>query len=119
MALQATPLLPGEQVLVRLLSNHVSGGRAFDGYLYVTSKRLVFMPWQAAVARGSVPFTMSLSDVSGADVAPRGTNWRDGSWRRRLRVATSSGASELFVVWRPQRAVEIIEQARQDYLNPA
>ncbi|HEX8009308.1 MAG TPA: hypothetical protein VF482_23100 [Trebonia sp.] len=59
------------------------------------------------------PFAVPLTEVSGADVAPRGTNFRDGSWRRRLRVTKSSGDVELFVVWRAQKAAGLIERVRQ------
>ena len=106
-------LLPGEQMSARLLCNHVRDGRAYDGYLYVTTQRLVYVPWPAGEVRGAKPFAIPLTEVSGTDVAPRGTNFRDGSWRRRLRVTRSSGDVELFVVWRAQKAAELIERVRQ------
>src|ERR1019366_1006586 len=82
-------LLPHERVAARLTGNHIRDGKAYEGYLYVTSKRLVYVPWSAAQFRGAVPFDISLAEVTGADTAPGGTNWRDGSWRRRLRVTKS------------------------------
>lgn len=94
-------------------SNHIRNGRPYDGYLYVTTQRLVYIPWPAGEVRGAVPFDIPLADVAQAEMAPRGTNWRDGSWRRRLRITKSSGDRELFVVWKVRRAVELIEQARQ------
>ena len=60
--------------------------------------------------RGAVPFDIPLTDVRGADVAPRGANWRDGSRRQRLRVTKTSGDCELFVVWRPDKAAELVER---------
>lgn len=113
----AVSLLAGERVSARLVTNHIRDGRSFEGYLYVTTQRLVYIPWPAAEARGATPFSIPLAEVSGADVAPRGTNWRDGSWRQRLRVTISSGDAELFVVWRAQRAADLIEQARQGRLG--
>jgi hypothetical protein len=110
---RAVSLLPDEQVSARLQTNHIRDGRPFDGYLYVTTQRLVFVPWPAGEARGATPFGIPLAEVSGADVAPRGANWRDGSWRRRLRVTRSSGDAELFVVWRARKAAELIERVRQ------
>jgi hypothetical protein len=106
-------LLHDERVCGRLLVNHIRDGRPFDGYLYVTTQRLVFLPWAAAEVRGARPFYIPLAEVSGADVAPRGKNWRDGSLRRRLRVTRLSGDTDLFVVWHPQKAVDLIERARQ------
>lgn len=108
----AVSLLPDERVLSRLVCNHIRDSRSYEGYLYVTSRRLVYVPWQAAEARGAAWFAISLADVSGADVAPRGSNWRDGSWRRRLRITRSLGDAELFVVWRVRKAAQLIEWAR-------
>jgi hypothetical protein len=106
-------LLPHERIAARLTGNHIRDGKAYEGYLYVTSERLVHVPWSAAQARGAVPFAIPLTDVAQADTAPRGTNWRDGSWRRRLRITTSSGGAELFVVWRVRHAIGIVDRARQ------
>lgn len=104
-------LPPGERICDRLTANHVRDGRVFDGHLYVTTGRLVFVPWEAAVRRGALPFDIPLTDVRGADVAPRSSNWRDGSRRQRLRVTKTSGECELFVVWRPEKAAELVERA--------
>jgi hypothetical protein len=68
-----------------------------------------------AKARGAAPLSIPLAQVAGTDVAPRGPNWRDGSWRRRLRVTTSSGDAELFVVWRARKAAELIALAGQGH----
>lgn len=110
---RAVPLWPGERATARLVCNHIRDGRAYDGSLYVTTQRLVYIPWPAGEVRGATPFAIPLAEVSGADVAPRGKTFRDGSWRRRLRVTKSSGEVELFVVWRAEKAAELIERARQ------
>ena len=96
-------LLAGERVSARLMANHIRDGRSFDGYLFITTQRLLHVPLPAAKARGAAPLSIPLAQVAGADVAPRGTNWRDGSWRRRLRVTRSSGDAELFVGGAPGR----------------
>jgi hypothetical protein len=106
-----SPLL-GERVSARLVGNHIRDGRAYEGYLYVTSQRLVHVPWSAAQARGAVQFDIPLTDLAQADAAPRGINWRDGSWRR-LRITRSSGDTELFVVWRVRHAIGIVDRARE------
>jgi hypothetical protein len=108
------PLLPRERILVRLMANHIRDSTGYEGYLYVTSKRLVHIPWPAAQGRGGRASAMPLTAVTGVDAAPRDFNWRDGSWRRRLRINTSSGVPEFFVVWRPRHAVELVERARQE-----
>ena len=108
-------LLPRERVAGRLTGNHIRDGKAYEGYLYVTCLRLVHVPWSAAQVRGAVPFAIPLADVTQADAAPRGTNWRDGSWRRRLRITKSSGGTELFVVWRVRHAIGLVERARSEH----
>jgi len=109
---RAVSLFPGEQVRDRLVANHVREGRVYEGFLFVTTQRLAFAPWPAAEKRGARPFVIPYTEVSGVDVAPRGTGWRDGSRRHRLQVTRSSGDAELFVVTRPEKAVDLIERAR-------
>jgi hypothetical protein len=110
-AARAVPSVRGERLLSRCTANHIRDGRAYEGYLYVTTVGLIFAPWSASAARGAVPFDLPLDEVAGADVAPRGSNWRDGSWRRRLRVTRTSGVAELFVVWQAPKVAALIEQA--------
>jgi hypothetical protein len=88
-------------------------GRGYEGHLYVTTQRIIHRPWPAAMARGARAFAIPLAEVTAADVAPRGTGWRDGSVRRRLRITTKSGYTELFVVWRPGKSAELIERMRK------
>ncbi len=107
-------LLPHECISARLAANHVRNGKADDGYLYLTSQRLVHIPWPVAQRRGAVPLVIPLTEVTAADASPRSSNWRDGSWRPRLRITTSSGDAELFVVWRVNHAIGLVERARQE-----
>jgi hypothetical protein len=109
---QRISLLPGERVVTRLVANHIHNGRGYERYLYVTSRRLVHVPWAASETRGARPFGIALAEVTRVDAAPRGTKWRDGSLRRRLRVTGASGEAELFVVWRVGKAIQLIERAR-------
>jgi hypothetical protein len=105
--------LPGEHLVGKIAANHILDGRGYEGYLYVTSVSLIHIPLPASESRGAKAFAIDLSEVTGVDAAPRGTRWRDGSLRRRLRVTTASGDPELFVVWRVGSAVELIERARR------
>jgi hypothetical protein len=108
-------LLARERVAGKVTGNHIRDGKAYDGALYVTSKRLVYVPWTSAQLRGAVPFAIPLTEVTGADRAPRGANWRDGSWWwPRLRITKSSGDTELFVLWRVRHAIALVERARQE-----
>ena len=112
---EGIPLLPGERVAARLTANNVKPGRSgYEGYLFLTTLRLVHRPWPAAESRGAVPFCILWSDVAGADVAPRGRGWSEGSMRRRLRITLTSGQAEFFVVWRVNRSVELVDRVRRE-----
>lgn len=56
-------LLPRERVVARLMANHIRDDTYYEGYLYVTSQRLVHIPWSAARARD--PLTPGHGSVSG------------------------------------------------------
>lgn len=113
--LEGIPLRPGERIRARLTANHVRPGRAgYEGYLYLTTLRLIHRPWPAAESRGAAPFYILWPDVARADAAPRGGRWRDGSIRRRLRITLTSGEAELFVVWRVSKSVELAERVRRE-----
>lgn len=113
--LEGIPLLPDERIRARLTANHVIPGRTgYEGYLYLTTLRLIHRPWPAAESRGAVPFYILWSDVARADAAPRGGRWRDGAIRRRLRITLTSGEAELFIVWRVSKSVELAERVRRE-----
>jgi hypothetical protein len=115
--LRATFLRPGERVRERLVANHFRDRRPYDGYLYVTTERLVWVPWPLAQKQGAVSFDIPLPEVRVADVAERGSTWRerwhDKSLRDRLQITRLSGQAELFVVWHPQKAADLVEQVRR------
>ncbi|HUB40555.1 MAG TPA: hypothetical protein VMA72_17040 [Streptosporangiaceae bacterium] len=110
-------LRAGERVCERLVANHVRDRRPYDGHLYVTTDRLVWLPWPFAQRQGAVSFDIPLAEVLQADVAERGSTWRerwhDRSLRERLRITRLSGEVEPFVVWHPHKAAELVDQARQ------
>jgi hypothetical protein len=111
---QAPVLATGERIVARFVTNHVQDGRGpTEGHMYVTSTRLVFVPVKASRVRGEKSLRVPLAQVSEVDVAPRVKNYPDGSLRRRLRVRTIAGDTELFVVWRPRKAARLVEQAHR------
>ena len=58
---EGIPLVPGEQVVARLTANSVKPGRSgYEGYLFLTTLRLVHRPWPAAESRGAVPFCVQV-----------------------------------------------------------
>jgi hypothetical protein len=104
-------MLPGETLLESIRANRTQGGRAVGGHLYLTDRRLVFLPHRIDAATGGDQWEVSLSAVSLADVAPRGSNFFDGSMRRRLRLTTAD-STENFVVSNVGEVASRIEQAR-------
>jgi hypothetical protein len=81
---ERTPLLrPGESVCERLVANHVRDRRPYDGYLYVTTERLVWVPWPLAQTQGALSFDIPLPEVRVADVAERGSTGASGGMTSR------------------------------------
>ncbi len=111
----AITLRSDEQVHAKLQANHIVGRVGFEGNIYLTSERLVFVPWPASRSRGGVSFEFALADISAADVAPRGSRYSE--WRRRLRIRRSSGEVDLFVVWRPEKAAELVQESIRGAAN--
>lgn len=111
---QTVSLLPGEQVRERIGANRLQDGRVYEGHLHITNQRLVFLPTPPSRARGLGPATVPFAEIAQVDVAPRGSKYLDGSVRHRLRVTKSSGEIEMFVVWRPNKAADLINQCRQE-----
>jgi hypothetical protein len=98
----------GEQLVRRLLVNHVQNGRAFGGYLYVTSERLWFTPFQVPQERGAECTEIALTEIANADIALRVFGLRDAALRHRLRVNLSSGGMHYFVVSHPGKVADLV-----------
>jgi hypothetical protein len=111
-AAQDIRLRPGEDVRARIAANAVQRGRTFGGQLYLTNKRLIFMPNPYGQSRGATRFETRLKEIAQLDLAARGWTIWDGSWRRRLSVTTRTGAIVYFIAWRPRQVLDLIERAR-------
>lgn len=98
----------GEQLVRRFLANHVQNGRAYGGYLYITTERLCFTPFQVPQERGAERAAIALTEIANADVAPRGFGLRDAALRHRLRVNLSTGGMYYFVVSRPGKVADLV-----------
>lgn len=97
-------LRAGENLVGSYFANHVqTPEQGYGGRLYITSERLVFIPFDSSAGRGGARYETELSQVTRADVAPRAWGARGGAWRRRLRVSTSVGDAQYFVVWLPRK----------------
>lgn len=105
-------LRPGEEIRDRVAVNAVQHDRTFGGHLYVTSRRLIFVPNPYGRSRGAARFETRFKEVTEIVLAPRGRTIWDGSWRRRVRVTTRTGQTAYFIAWRPRQMLALIERAR-------
>ena len=81
---------PGEQVVTTKAANRAQGKRSVGGRLTVTDRRLIFMPNVIDSILAGRAWSIPKADVAGVGAAP--------GMRKRLRVRTSDGGEELFVV---------------------
>lgn len=100
---------PDEHVVRCFPANHVQGHYLCRGRLFVTGKRLVYVPGPHSAASGGVFWETALDQVSDAGYSRRDLldPW-GGGWRRRLSVRTSDGRTEYFVVWRPRKVAGLV-----------
>jgi GRAM domain len=102
----------GETLLASFRVNRTQGNRTVGGHLYLTNRRLLFLPHWMDASTGGQEWGVALADVASADVAPRGHGLFDGSIRARLRVTTTRGV-EHFVVPRVSKVAARIEEVRR------
>ena len=90
----------GESVVVAKAANRFQGSRAVGGKLTVTDRRLVFLPNPVDARLGGKEWTLERNEVASVGVEPRGAKKGlfGGGLRQRLRVRTSTGGEELFVI---------------------
>lgn len=101
----------GEAIIDRWAANHTRGGVTVGGRLWLTTRRLVFVPTRLeSKVMGREVWSCRLADVTYVDAAPRGISPWSGAWRRRLAVRRSTG-TDLFVVNRVRNKVEVISGA--------
>jgi len=96
------PHLPNdEEIVASSVAQHAQRGIARAGLLFLTNKRLIFLPNRAEALLGGCPWSMDLPDVAqiGRD-PPRLSLFRvaNGGWHERLLIHTVSGVTEYFVV---------------------
>jgi hypothetical protein len=103
-------LLPGEEVLWRRNANREQSQlRQVGGRLFVTRRRILFVPIRLDDATGGAQWDRPLADVSAVTVQPseRAAPFfgHTARLRRRLRVELKDGSLEIFVVNRVEDAV--------------
>lgn len=120
MALVGSPnLRPGEEILWRRNANYEQAAlRYLGGKLFLTDRRLIFLPHRLDEATGGRSWACELTDISAVGVEPAQLSapffGLAARMRRRLRVEMRSGQNEFFVVNRVNEAVERIRSAKHD-----
>jgi hypothetical protein len=106
-------LEPGEIVQQAWPANHSRGTRAVGGKLFLTDLRLIFAPNAVDRLTGQGDWSCSLKDVTAVGIADRTIETPfSGSIRKRLRIATSGGEEEFFVVNHAEDKVAALDAAR-------
>lgn len=106
----------GEQILWRRLANRQQGPyRSMGGRLFVTDRRVIFLPNRVDKVTGGQSWSRDLTDIARVEVEPRHYGipfvTKDVGLRRRLRVEGRDGTIEIFLVNRVKHAVARLEAA--------
>ena len=104
------PLEPGEHIEWRATANRTHEGTAVGGRLVVTDRRILFIPTGFEQGLGRDSWQCSFQGVLEVDLADREMSLFSGGLRRRVRIRTET-STELFVVWRPRRVADRLQQA--------
>jgi hypothetical protein len=99
----------GEVVILQIPANHSEGSTARGGKLWLTDRRLLFLPHGLDRALGAGSVEIPLSDITFVGKEPAGGGLLSGGLRDRLRVEAVDGSHFLFVV---NRLDEVIAQIR-------
>ena len=101
-----------EPPLVEWRANRTQSSlRAVGGKLALYPDRLEFTPHKFDRATGGGAWSAGLGQIRSADKQKRGFNPLNGSLRERLRVETTRGVSQLFVVSGLDQVIERIRGA--------
>jgi hypothetical protein len=103
-------LAPGETSIEKWRANHSRGCRAVGGTLWLTNRRVVFIPHGFERMLGQTEWACDLADVSAAQVADRKADPFSGGLRRRLLVRGRS-CEEYFVINRVNKVAYAISAA--------
>ena len=109
-------LLSGEKVVWRRNANREQISlRQVGGRLFLTNRRLVFVPNRFDDATGGDPWSCTTTDIAAVAVEPSRSTIPFFGWtaqlRRRLRVEPHGADAELFVVNRVEEAASTLRAA--------
>jgi hypothetical protein len=102
----------GESLIWSRRANHTQGpARAVGGRLFLTDRRIVFVPHAFDRDLWGRAWSCPLSEIAEVGEEPRTWGLFDGGMRRRLRVTPNRGDKALFVVNKLRDAVQQIRAA--------
>lgn len=103
------PVLPAnEKIVAAYPANHTQGKRAVGGKLFLTSRRLLFVPNRFEQETGGNIWEIPIQDIQ--SVGRDTPNFSimhifSGAWRSRLSISTGLGQGEFFVVNRLDKVI--------------
>jgi hypothetical protein len=101
-----------EQLIWSRRANRTQGpARAVGGRLYLTNRRLLFLPHALDGDIEGHVWWCPVSEIADIGEEPRTWNPFDGGMRRRLRVTPKRGEPSLFVINKLRDAVHVIRTA--------
>ena len=92
---------PDEEVTWSRSANRMQGSRGVGGKLFLTNQRILFSPHRIDALTGGKQWSVESANVSEVGVEPKGSGKASklgGGLRDRLRIRTSDGGEELFVI---------------------
>lgn len=104
-------LLPGEAIEWRAACNWRQGARAVGGFVWLTSRALVFEPNRFDAATGGQSRRVALTGIAAVGVEPGGSRSVSGGLRPRIRLELVDGEHELLLVNKVEVGRRKIEQA--------
>lgn len=106
-------LLPGERVIARWFASHTRGQITIGGRLWLTDRRVAFVPNPMERLMHFGTWSCRLDSVTAVGIADREPHPFNGALRRSLAI-THDDTTEYFVVNEVGDKVERIETARAE-----
>jgi hypothetical protein len=104
----------GETLTWSRRANRFQGSRAVGGRLAITDRRLMFAPHRFDAALVGKRWEARLDEIRTAGIEPRGSSVKGlfgGGMRKRLRIRTSAGEEEHFLVNKIDQVLESLEES--------
>jgi hypothetical protein len=103
------PLLEGERLLWSCNANRVLARRAAGGRLFLTDKRVLFLPHRIDRLFGGRPWIRERAEITVGESSRRGGPFTGGG-RKKLVLRVADGTDEVFVVNRLSEKLAELEK---------